>query len=103
MSSSSVFSHLVPPAASRPTTDGLADVTDKPGVADKSPASTRSSVRRQTAFPADWLARGALDLGVHDLPHASSTLEWWYVNAHVETETGRELALFAAFFRELKR
>lgn len=103
MSSSSVFSHLVPPAASRPTTDSLADVADKLGGADKgSPTSTRSYVRSQTAFPADWPARGPIDLGIHDLPHTSSTLEWWYVNAHVETETGRELALFAAFFRELK-
>jgi geranylgeranyl pyrophosphate synthase/predicted secreted hydrolase len=36
---------------------------------------------------------------VHDLPHASSTLEWWYVNCHLETENGRDLSLFASFFR----
>jgi geranylgeranyl pyrophosphate synthase/predicted secreted hydrolase len=56
----------------------------------------------EVEFPADWPAPGPIDLAVHDLPHASSALEWWYVNTHFETEDGRELALFAAFFRELK-
>jgi geranylgeranyl pyrophosphate synthase/predicted secreted hydrolase len=58
--------------------------------------------RAEVEFPADWPAPGPIDLDVHDLPHASSALEWWYVNTHFETEDGRELALFAAFFRELK-
>lgn len=49
--------------------------------------------------PADWPPPGPIDLGVHDLPHASSTTEWWYVNAHVQTATGRALSLFASFFR----
>jgi geranylgeranyl pyrophosphate synthase/predicted secreted hydrolase len=49
--------------------------------------------------PSDWPAAGPLDLAVHDLPHRSSTTEWWYLNAHVETETGRRLSLFASFFR----
>jgi geranylgeranyl pyrophosphate synthase/predicted secreted hydrolase len=53
-------------------------------------------------LPADWPGPGPIDLAVHDLPHASSALEWWYVNTHFETEDGRELAIFAAFFRELK-
>ncbi len=30
--------------------------------------------------------------------HASSTTEWWYVNTHLVAQ-GRELSLFAAFFR----
>ena len=49
--------------------------------------------------PADWPAAGALELSVHDLPHASSTTEWWYLNTHLTSSDGRELSLFAAFFR----
>ena len=50
-------------------------------------------------LPADWPAPGPIDLATHDLPHASSTLEWWYVNAHLVTADSRAFALFAAFFR----
>lgn len=53
------------------------------------------------ARPVDWPAPGPIDLGLHDPPHASSTLEWWYVNTHLETAAGREVSLFAAFFRQL--
>jgi geranylgeranyl pyrophosphate synthase/predicted secreted hydrolase len=49
--------------------------------------------------PSDWPAPGPIDLAVHDLPHASSTTEWWYVNAHLTATDGRALSLFAAFFR----
>jgi geranylgeranyl pyrophosphate synthase/predicted secreted hydrolase len=58
--------------------------------------------RTDVEFPLDWPGPGPIDLDVHDLPHASSALEWWYVNTHFETDDGRDLALFAAFFRELK-
>jgi geranylgeranyl pyrophosphate synthase/predicted secreted hydrolase len=58
--------------------------------------------RMDVELPLDWPAPGPIDLDVHDLPHASSALEWWYVNTHFETDDGRDLALFAAFFRELK-
>lgn len=51
--------------------------------------------------PADWPGPGPIDLAVHDLPHASSTTEWWYLKAHVETIDGRAFSLFAAFFRVL--
>jgi len=51
--------------------------------------------------PTDWPGSGAIDLESHDLPHASSTLEWWYVNGHLSLEDGREISLFAAFFRQL--
>lgn len=51
-------------------------------------------------FPTDWPVPGAIDLAVHDLPHASAALEWWYVNADLETTTGRRLGVFAAFFRQ---
>jgi geranylgeranyl pyrophosphate synthase/predicted secreted hydrolase len=49
----------------------------------------------------DWPGPGPIDLSVHDAPHASSTLEWWYVNAHLELEGGQKVAVFAAFFRQL--
>ena len=52
----------------------------------------------RTTF-ADWPAPGPIDLAVHDLPHRSSTTEWWYVNTHVQTVDGTTLSLFAAFFR----
>jgi geranylgeranyl pyrophosphate synthase/predicted secreted hydrolase len=53
-------------------------------------------------LPADWPRPGPIDLSVHDLPHASSSLEWWYVNAHVKTASGRDLSVFAAFFRQVR-
>ncbi len=49
--------------------------------------------------PSDWPHEGPIDLAVHDLPHASSTTEWWYVNTHLQSATGRQFSLFAAFFR----
>lgn len=49
--------------------------------------------------PDDWPHDGPIDLRVHDLPHASSTTEWWYVNTHLKTPAGRDFSLFAAFFR----
>ena len=38
---------------------------------------------------------------VHDLPHKSSTTEWWYLKTHIETVDGRKMSLFVAFFRAL--
>ena len=52
--------------------------------------------------PTDWPAPGPIDLGVHDLPHASSATEWWYLNTHLETEDGRDISVFASFFRVIK-
>jgi predicted secreted hydrolase len=49
--------------------------------------------------PADWPVSGPIDLSLHDLPHASATTEWWYVNSHLKAADGREFSLFAAFFR----
>ncbi|MGV3623250.1 MAG: polyprenyl synthetase family protein [Archangium sp.] len=49
--------------------------------------------------PADWPTPGPIDLATQDLPHASATTEWWYVNSHLKAPDGREFALFAAFFR----
>ena len=55
-----------------------------------------------SGYFADWPKAGPIDLAVHYFPHASSMTEWWYVNAHVETDDGRPLSLFAAFFRMRK-
>lgn len=50
-------------------------------------------------YPSDWPASGPIDLSKHDLPHRSADTEWWYVNSHFTAADGRELSLFAAFFR----
>ena len=49
--------------------------------------------------PEGGLDEGTIDLATQDLPHSSSATEWWYVNSHLETESGRKLSLFASFFR----
>jgi geranylgeranyl pyrophosphate synthase/predicted secreted hydrolase len=51
--------------------------------------------------PSDWPVDGPIDLRVHDLPHNSSGLEWWYVNTHLETAAGQRYGIFAAFFRQV--
>lgn len=50
-------------------------------------------------FAADWPKDGPIDLTIHDLPHASSTTEWWYMHSHIRAKGGRNLSLFASFFR----
>lgn len=42
--------------------------------------------KRQRQYPPDWPLGKALDLRTEDLPHESSGLEWWYVNAHLGPE-----------------
>lgn len=32
-------------------------------------------------------------------PHSDVTIEWWYLNAHVTTQSGRHVAMIACFFR----
>ena len=62
------------------------------------------SAKRKTknfAWPDDWPDEGLIDLDVHDLPHASSTIEWWYMNGHVTSKEGRQFSFFASFFRRL--
>ena len=63
------------------------------------PLTTPLEPHRMPTFPSDWPGEGPIDLRVHDLPHGSSTTEWWYVNAHLETADRRRLSIFAAFFR----
>jgi predicted secreted hydrolase len=52
-------------------------------------------------YPTDWPDDGPIDLAIHDLPHASSTIEWWYVNTHFETVDGKPYSIFASFFRRV--
>lgn len=37
--------------------------------------------------------------GDPDLPHDGAGMEWWYVNLHLTTESGRRISAFASFFR----
>lgn len=52
--------------------------------------------------PVDWPDDGPLDLSIHDLPHASSTTEWWYINGHCVLDDSRRFSYFAAFFRRVQ-
>ena len=57
----------------------------------------------QPALRPDWPNRfGPIDLERHDLPHASSITEWWYLNSHVVTDAGKQLSVFCCFFRVAK-
>lgn len=58
-----------------------------------------SVLAQPTFFAADWPKDGPIDLKLHDLPHASSTTEWWYMHSHIKAKGGRQLSLFASFFR----
>lgn len=51
--------------------------------------------------PKDWPKDGEIDLNIHDLPHQSSTTEWWYVNSHFKGKDEKEYSVFASFFRKL--
>ncbi len=52
-----------------------------------------------SGFSKDWPAPGPIDTARHDPPHPSADTEWWYVNSHFVCGDGREMSLFAAFFR----
>ncbi len=49
-------------------------------------------------YPSDWPGED-IDLVIHDQPHASSMVEWWYFHAHLSTKGGRQFAVFGSFFR----
>ncbi len=53
-------------------------------------------------YPVDWPADGPIDLDLHDLPHGSSSTEWWYLNTHLQSASGKSISLFASFFRIIK-
>lgn len=50
-------------------------------------------------FASDWPESGDINLKIQDLPHNSSTTEWWYLNTHLETENRKRFSLFVSFFR----
>ncbi|HWB63196.1 MAG TPA: lipocalin-like domain-containing protein, partial [Chitinophagales bacterium] len=58
-----------------------------------------STLSSPSFFAADWPKEGPIDLNIHDLPHASSTTEWWYMHSHIKASGDREFSLFASFFR----
>ena len=75
----------------------------EPVLVDSGPTPVaESDLWTDQALPDDWPVEGPIDLALHDLPHRSSTTEWWYLNTHVESLDGREFSLFASFFRVLK-
>lgn len=58
--------------------------------------------QREFIRPSDWPEQnGAIDLNIHDLPHASSSIEWWYMNGHFTGDNGQDYSIFASFFRKL--
>ena len=60
-----------------------------------------TSLHKNFTRPLDWPQEDYIDLAIHDLPHDSSTTEWWYINAHIEAENGKSYSIFASFFRKL--
>jgi len=61
----------------------------------------KSSAEQSMFAPTDWPKNGSIDLNIHDLPHASSTIEWWYMNTHFLDSEKNEYSLFASFFRKM--
>jgi geranylgeranyl pyrophosphate synthase/predicted secreted hydrolase len=49
-------------------------------------------------FPSDWPKDGPIELKVHDLPHLSSSTEWWYMHSHIKAGE-RNFSVFASFFK----
>ena len=51
-------------------------------------------------YKADWPPKHKpLDLALHDLPHASSLIEWWYYHAHLTAQDGSPVCVFVALFQ----
>ncbi|MBL6876073.1 MAG: hypothetical protein ISR01_04690 [Chitinophagales bacterium] len=55
-------------------------------------------LRNDFKRPSDWPKGDVIDLDIHDLPHDSSTTEWWYINSHITSNTGKKYSVFASFF-----
>jgi geranylgeranyl pyrophosphate synthase/predicted secreted hydrolase len=75
------------------------ELTALPDVAPARVGEVAESARPVPGRRADWPGPGPIDLAVHDLPHASASLEWWYVNSHLRAAGGADYSLFASFFR----
>lgn len=73
-------------------------VSPKTSHSDKTISTTAPELASHL-YPTDWPALGPIDLQIHDCPHASSTIEWWYVNSHLTLADHRQCSLFASFFR----
>lgn len=58
-----------------------------------------STLAQPSFHAADWPKDGPIDLNIHDLPHASSSTEWWYMHSHIKAKGGKQYSLFASFFR----
>ena len=72
-----------------------------------------SSTHSDLLLPSDWPPlTGDIDLQRHDLPHASSKTEWWYINSHLHavpntssspssasSSPSTDCSFFVAFFR----
>ncbi|HET8932736.1 MAG TPA: polyprenyl synthetase family protein [Polyangiales bacterium] len=50
----------------------------------------------------DWPADGPIHLNIHDLPHASSSLESWHATGECHVAELRRFAFFAAFVRRIE-
>jgi geranylgeranyl pyrophosphate synthase/predicted secreted hydrolase len=70
-----------------------------PSNAPEVPAGNPEVAIRDLDRPTDWPPAGPIDLATQDLPHASATTEWWYLNTHLRTQDKRNVSVFAAFFR----
>ena len=40
-----------------------------------------------------------ISIDIHDLPHRSSNIEWWYCHCHLTGSNNQPYAIFASFFR----
>jgi geranylgeranyl pyrophosphate synthase/predicted secreted hydrolase len=74
--------------------------TRTPGPVSRVQSMAAPGAEQRAARPPDWPGPGPVDLAAQDLPHASATLEWWYLNCHLRTLSGREFSVFTAFFRQ---
>lgn len=71
----------------------------KPNILKPKPNMKQKALAAKPFFPADWPTDGDIDLKIHDLPHASSSTEWWYMHTHIKGADKQEYSLFASFFR----
>jgi geranylgeranyl pyrophosphate synthase/predicted secreted hydrolase len=60
--------------------------------------SKKATLPVRDFFPSDWPQDGPIDLKIHDLPHISSTTEWWYMHSHIQAGE-RNFSVFASFFK----